>query len=115
MSISINEENRDEGEETIAILIEAERPEECEGCPFHIRNINQDKLESEEEVFYCQIKAKLVSAQFGGVDIRDPKFFKCPLKPIEESEPYIYHEERIRALEEALGELESIVEALERK
>lgn len=105
MAITINEENRDEGEENIAILIEGERPEECESCPFHIRNINKDKLESEEEVFYCQVKAKLVSAQFGGIDVRDPRFFRCPIKPIVESEPYINHEERITALEEAIGEL----------
>ena len=113
MAITINEENREEGEETIYLLIEdEEKPEFCEECPFHMRNINRDKLEDEEGIYYCLIKAKLVSAQFGGIDVKDPRFFKCPLKPIIESDPFRDHEARITALEEALSSLEATVESL---
>lgn len=92
---------KDEGLETIELYV-LEVPEECnpETCPFCLTNVNKDKLEDPD--YYCFLKSDKVSAQFGGTDVKDPEFFMCPLKALEESEPYINHEERIKALEEAV-------------
>ena len=72
-------------------------------CPFYTKNVNKDKLEEEEEdVFYCILRADLVSAQYGGVDVAEPKKYICPLKPLEEAELIVKMNEDLDTLWEAV-------------
>lgn len=108
--ISINQKevsiNREEGEETVKMLLSGEPPEECTGCPFYIKNVNQDSINNDDPKYYCFLKAKLVSAQYGGIDVADPDEFKCPWLAIKESDEYIELDERISELEEKVARLE---------
>ena len=75
------------GKETISILVE-EIPENCEECPFYTSNVNQDVVMNDDPVYYCFLRAKLVSAQYGGIDVSKNKEFMCPLIAVKDTEEY---------------------------
>ena len=105
--------DREEGEEPIKMLISGEVPEECLECQFYIKNVNQDSINNDDPRYYCFLKAKLVSAQYGGIDVADPDEFKCPCLPIKESDEYIELDERVSELEEKVARLEECCEAVQ--
>ena len=97
------------GKDSIEIFVH-EVPETCEKCPFYARNVNRVRLE--DAVFYFFLRARLVSAQYGGVDVAEPKQYKCPLKALIESDEYIEMDERVSELEEKVALLEKCCEEM---
>lgn len=99
------------GKDSIYVIVE-EIPETCEECPFYTTNVNQDVVMNDDPKYYCFLRAKLVSAQYGGIDVSKNKEFKCPLLRFDKTDEYEDHEERITELEEKVTELEEKVEQL---
>lgn len=122
MSNIIKEEDYDDrftkGKDTINIVVE-EIPETCEECPFYITNVNQDVVMNDDPKYYCLLRAKLVSAQYGGTDVAKNKEFKCPLLKFEDTKEYEAimetleeHDDRISELEEKVAILQQCCEEM---
>lgn len=113
------DERFSKGKESIYIIVE-EMPESCLKCVFYTKNVHQENVTgwySEEDAGkynYCFLRARLVNAQYGGVDISKNKQYLCPLLTVKETDEYIEmmetledHEERISELEETVAELKA--------
>lgn len=98
------------GKDSIKIFVE-EVPETCMECPFYVKNINKDNLE--DPSFYCLLRSALVSAQFAGTDITEPKQYKCPLLNIKDSELIQEMQETIDELVEIAADHEERIRRLE--
>ena len=99
-----------EGKESIYIIVEG-MPETCEECPFYTTNVNQDVIMNDDPQFYCFLRAKLVSAQYGGIDVSKNKEFLCPLLTVKETDEY---EEIMEALEEINEKISDLTERVEK-
>ena len=53
---------------------------DCEECPFWIEDTNKDYLEADK--FRCMLRAKVSTAQYGGMDITEMEVRDCPLKQL---------------------------------
>ena len=96
------QDRKDLGKTPLELYVD-ELPESCEECIYYVKNSNQDKVSEGESVFYCQLRSLNTTAQFGGINISEPKNWKCPLVPIYECERLLNmrnnHLDRIKALE----------------
>ena len=86
-------------------------PASCKECPYYVKNINKDNLE--DPSFYCLLRSALVSAQFAGTDITEPKQYKCPLLNIKDSELIQEMQETIDELVEIAADHEERIRRLE--
>ena len=97
------EDRKELGKTPLELYVD-DLPEKCEECIFYVKNSNQDKVKEDESVYYCQLRSLNGTAQFGGVNIMEPKTWKCPLVPINECERLVKmrnnHLNRIKALED---------------
>lgn len=95
-------DRKTKGKDAMEIYVD-ELPETCEQCIFYVKNSDQDKVKEGESVFYCQLRSLNTTAQYGGVNITDPKTWKCPLVPIYECERVLSmrnnHLDRLKSLE----------------
>lgn len=94
------------GKNTIQFYVE-EIPETCKECPLFVKNINRDNIE--DPAFYCIFRSSLASGQFAGTDITDPKYYKCPLKLLEEADIIVEMQESLADHDARITHCETLI------